>query len=585
MSSDPPVLAILGGGQLGQMLALAGIPLGVSVRSLDPVAGAPAAAVSTLTVGALDDPDALRATVGGAEIVTFEWEGVPAGPLRALIADGAVLRPSVDALEVSQDRVDEKTTFRRLGIPVADFAPVADAAELAAAVAGIGTPAILKTRRGGYDGKGQAPVDGPDDAPAAFVALADGGPLILERRIPFDRELSIVAARGVDGAVRTWPLVENEHRGGILRTTHAPAVDVDPTLQAAADGHVRAVLEHFDYVGVLTLELFQVGHELLANEMAPRVHNSGHWTIEGALTSQFENHVRAVLGWPLGPTDAPTPSVMINCIGALPEPADVLAVAGAHLHRYGKSLRPGRKVGHVTVTAPDAASSPGASTRSGQCCLPTSAESPAARGGRPVLARILPFVGSARCAALPIPGGSAHPSREPPPCPTAPPSPQPSPWPPPWRPAPSRWPPPSPERRGPSAPTPPSASHPLGPEPRRPRRPPPCPRSTPRRWHSSPSPPRPAPAARRRPAARAPRRRPRRCPRRAGPIRPHRRPRPPSPVAPATPRPTTRPNPTPTTAPSTTTTTAPRFDCRGSDDGLSEAVKHAREAYCHGGDD
>ena len=351
--SDAPVLAILGGGQLGQMLALAAVPLGVRVRSLDPVAGAPADAVSALTVGALDDLDALRTTVEGADVVTYEWEGVPAGPLRTLAADGCVVRPSVDALEVSQDRVEEKTTFRSLGIPVADFAPVADPTELVAAVAEVGTPAILKTRRGGYDGKGQARVDEPGDAPDAFAELAGGGALVLERRIAFDRELSIIAVRGTDGSVRTWPLVENEHRDGILRTSDAPAV-VDPDLQATADAQVRAVLEHFDYVGVLTLELFQVGDRLLANEMAPRVHNSGHWTIEGSTTSQFENHVRAVLGWPLGPTDAPTPSVMINCIGALPDPVAILAIPGAHLHRYGKSIRPGRKVGHVTVTAPDA---------------------------------------------------------------------------------------------------------------------------------------------------------------------------------------------------------------------------------------
>jgi 5-(carboxyamino)imidazole ribonucleotide synthase len=350
-----PTLAILGGGQLGRMLALSAIPLGVTVRSLDPVAAAPAGAVGALTVGPLDDLDALCATIDGADVVTFEWEGVPATPLRTLVADGAVVRPSVDALEVSQDRLDEKTTFRALGIPVADFTSVDGPADLDAAVGTVGTPAILKTRRGGYDGKGQASIDTPEAAAAAGTALQDRGPLILERRIAFDREVSIIAVRALDGAVRTWSLVENEHRDGILRTSRAPAPDVNDALQARADGYVRAVLEHFEYVGVLTLELFQVGDELLANEMAPRVHNSGHWTIEGARTSQFENHVRAVLGWPLGPTDAPTPSAMINCIGALPDPARVLAVAGAHLHRYGKEPRPGRKVGHVTVTAPDAA--------------------------------------------------------------------------------------------------------------------------------------------------------------------------------------------------------------------------------------
>jgi 5-(carboxyamino)imidazole ribonucleotide synthase len=348
-------LAILGGGQLGRMLALAAVPLGVAVSSLDPVAAAPAGAVSALTVGALDDPDAVRAAIDGASVVTYEWEGVPAGPLRELVAAGRMIRPSVDALEVSQDRLAEKSTFRDLGIPVADFAPVDDAAALGPAMAAVGTPAILKTRRGGYDGKGQAVIDEPTGGPAAAAALADGGPLILEHRIAFQRELSIIAVRSVDGDVRTWPLVENEHRAGILRTSRAPAPDVDTDLQATADGYVGAVLERFDYVGVLTLELFQVGRDLLVNEMAPRVHNSGHWTIEGARTSQFENHVRAVLGWPLGPTDAPGPSVMINCIGALPDPSAVLAVPGAHLHRYAKTPRPGRKVGHVTVTAADAA--------------------------------------------------------------------------------------------------------------------------------------------------------------------------------------------------------------------------------------
>ena len=351
MSDAQPTLAILGGGQLGRMLGLSAVPLGVKVRSLDPVDGAPASAIGDLVVGPLDDPDALRTTTAGADVVTFEWEGVPAAPLRALVAEGAVLRPPADALEVSQDRVDEKTTFRALGIPVADFAPVGDAAGLEDALQRIGAPAILKTRRGGYDGKGQATIASPADAPGAWDELRAGGPLILERRVAFGRELSIIAVRGTDGEIRTWPLVENEHRDGILRTSHAPAPDVDAALQARADGHVRAVLEHFDYVGVLTLELFQVGDDLLANEMAPRVHNSGHWTIEGARTSQFENHVRAVLGWPLGPTDAPGPSVMINCIGALPEPAAVLAIPGAHLHRYGKAPRPGRKVGHVTITA------------------------------------------------------------------------------------------------------------------------------------------------------------------------------------------------------------------------------------------
>jgi len=344
-------LAILGGGQLGRMLALAAIPLGVEVRTLDPVAGAPAATVSTLTVGALDDLAALRKATAGADVVTYEWEGVPAGPVRALVAEGHAVHPSPDALEVSQDRVDEKTTFRALDIPVAEFEAVDDRTGLDRALERIGRPAILKTRRGGYDGKGQAVITTTADAERAWGELAAGAPLILEAMVPFDRELSILAARAVDGEVRTWPLVENDHRDGILRVSRAPAAGVDAQLQALADAYVRAVLERFDYVGVLTVELFQCGDNLLANEMAPRVHNSGHWTIEGSRTSQFENHVRAVMGWPLGDTASVGPAAMVNCIGVLPEPAAVLAVPGASLHRYGKAPRPGRKVGHVTVVA------------------------------------------------------------------------------------------------------------------------------------------------------------------------------------------------------------------------------------------
>ncbi len=337
------------------MLALAAVALGVEVRTLDPATGAPAGAASTLVVGDLDDVDAARATAAGTEVVTYEWEGVPASTVRALAADGFVVRPSIEALAVSQDRMLEKTAFTELGIPVADFAPVESEADLAGATRDVGMPAILKTRRGGYDGKGQYGVDDPADVPAAFAALTGGTPLILERRVPFERELSILAVRGADGDLRTWPLTANEHRDGILRTSTAPAPGVTPALQRTADDYVRALVEHFDYVGVVALELFQVGDTLLANEMAPRVHNSGHWTIEGAVTSQFENHVRAVLGWPLGDTTLRAPSVMRNCIGALPDPAAVLQIPGVHLHRYGKSLRPGRKVGHVTVTGPDAA--------------------------------------------------------------------------------------------------------------------------------------------------------------------------------------------------------------------------------------
>jgi 5-(carboxyamino)imidazole ribonucleotide synthase len=271
-----------------------------------------------------------------------------------LEAVGHTVHPSTAALEVSQDRLSEKTTFRELGIPVPEFAPVDDLEDLRKRAEEIGLPAVLKTRRGGYDGKGQVVLRDPDDIDSGFATRRDGGPLILEAMVPFDRELSVIAVRSADGEVRCWPLAENVHEDGILRRSTAPAPDLAPALQQTAEGYTRALLERFDYVGVLALELFQVGDGLLANEMAPRVHNSGHWTIEGAVTSQFENHLRAILGWPLGATDARGATVMVNLIGELPDPSAVLAVDGAHLHLYAKAPRPGRKVGHITITAADA---------------------------------------------------------------------------------------------------------------------------------------------------------------------------------------------------------------------------------------
>jgi 5-(carboxyamino)imidazole ribonucleotide synthase len=210
---------------------------------------------------------------------------------------------------------------------------------------------VLKTRRGGYDGKGQHVLREAADLDVAWTELGDAGPLILETLVPFDRELSVIAVRGLDGEVACWPLVENRHELGILRLSRAPASGVDDALQARAEQLASRLLDDLEHVGVLTVELFQVGDTLLANEIAPRVHNSGHWTIEGAVTSQFENHLRAILGWPLGDTAARGPSVMLNCIGLLPDRDAILAVPGAHFHDYGKAPRTGRKVGHVTVTA------------------------------------------------------------------------------------------------------------------------------------------------------------------------------------------------------------------------------------------
>jgi 5-(carboxyamino)imidazole ribonucleotide synthase len=336
------------------MLGLAGIPLDVECAFLDPSPAAPASAIGRLVVGALDDREALLDVASGAEVVTYEWEGVPAPAARGLEDAGHRVDPSTAALEVSQDRLAEKTTFRDLGIDVPQFADVPTAGALHAAIDAVGLPAVLKTRRGGYDGKGQVVLRTTSELDAAWDALGASAPLILEQHVPFDRELSILVVRARDGDTRFWPLVENAHRDGILRTSRAPAPGLDPSTQAAAEALVTKLLEQLSYVGVLALELFQVGPRLLANEIAPRVHNSGHWTIEGSTTSQFENHLRAVLGLPLGATDARGVSAMLNCIGELPDPATVLAVDGTHLHLYGKEPRPGRKLGHVTVTAADA---------------------------------------------------------------------------------------------------------------------------------------------------------------------------------------------------------------------------------------
>jgi 5-(carboxyamino)imidazole ribonucleotide synthase len=258
------------------------------------------------------------------------------------------VRPDPRALDVAQDRLTEKETFGQLGIGVPEFAPVDDRAALDATVERIGLPAVLKTRRGGYDGKGQHVLSGPANVDAAWDALGSV-PLILEQRIPFRRELSVLAVRGLDGETRCYPLVENEHRGGILRVSRAPAPGLTPELQAAGESIASKLLDDLGYVGVLAVELFDHEGALLANEIAPRVHNSGHWTIEGAETSQFENHLRAILGLPLGSTEARGHSVMVNCIGTMPDPEAVAAITGAHLHDYEKEPRPGRKLGHITA--------------------------------------------------------------------------------------------------------------------------------------------------------------------------------------------------------------------------------------------
>jgi 5-(carboxyamino)imidazole ribonucleotide synthase len=346
-------LGILGGGQLGRMLALAGVPLGVRCRVLEPAADPPAAAVAEHVAGEFEDYQALYHFRDGLDVVTYEFENVPIGSARWL-ADRVPVFPSPDALAVAQDRFAEKTFFAHHGIPTQPFAAVGSRDEFDAALRRVGLPAVLKTRRFGYDGKGQMVLRTPAEAEQAWGVLG-GRPLILEGFVPFDRELSVLAVRGRDGGCAFYPLVENLHRDGILRLSVAPAPRLTPALQAQAEGHARRALEVLGYVGVLAIEFFEVAGRLLANEMAPRVHNSGHWTIEGAECSQFENHLRAVLGRPLGSSAAVGCSAMVNLIGALPPAGSLLAVPGTHLHLYGKAPRPRRKLGHVTVCATDAA--------------------------------------------------------------------------------------------------------------------------------------------------------------------------------------------------------------------------------------
>ena len=322
------LVACIGGGQLGRMLGLAGLPLGLDFRFLDPAPDACARAVGELVVAEYGDPEGLERLAVGSDVITYEFENVPVEA-----AGGVGALPGVVALEHGQDRLREKQLFRSLGIPTARFGSLEET----------GVPAIVKTRRLGYDGKGQRRVAAPEQ-------LADGE--LAEEVVAFERELSIIGVRGRDGDTRFWPVGENLHRDGILRVTRAPAPNAP---QHEAEAICAALLDALDYVGVLAVELFEVDSGVLANEFAPRVHNTGHWTIDGAPTSQFENHVRAILGLPLGATTPAAPCVMVNLVGRLPSLAELTALPGARVHLYGKEPRPGRKVGHVTLVDPDEA--------------------------------------------------------------------------------------------------------------------------------------------------------------------------------------------------------------------------------------
>ena len=345
-------IGILGGGQLARMMALAGAPLGLRFLVMDSAADACAAQFVPLLGADYRDDAALAEFARRVDVVTFDFENVPAESAQWL-AERVPVFPSPRALAVAQDRLAEKSLFRELGIGVPAFAAVDTRAQLDQAAQQVGIPAILKTRRLGYDGKGQFRIKTLSDLDAAWAALgaqAERGGLILEAFVPFDREVSVVAVRGRDGEFRTYPLTENWHDHGVLSASLAPAA-VDAALTADAIAAARRVAESLDYVGVFALELFVCAGQLLANEIAPRVHNSGHWSIEGAVVSQFENHLRAVLGLPLGSTAARGLACMLNWIGELPDLRVLLTEPGGHWHDYGKSPRDGRKVGHATLVA------------------------------------------------------------------------------------------------------------------------------------------------------------------------------------------------------------------------------------------
>lgn len=344
-------VGIVGAGQLGRMLALAGYPLGLDFLFLDPAADAPAGRVAPVLHGAFTDAQLLAELSQRSEVLTFDWENISVDALRALKGDTRIA-PPIPALATAQDRVSEKKLFERLKIPTTRWMAVSSRAQLTRAIREIGLPAVIKTRRLGYDGKGQAVVRTQEDAEQAWEQLGTA-PLLYEELIPFDCEVSIIGARSRRAEVAVYPLNGNVHSQGILRLTRAPFGP--PRWQRLAADYLERVLTHFRYTGILTIEFFVRGGKLIANEMAPRVHNSGHWTIEGAVTSQFENHLRAILDLPLGSTRPRGFSAMLNLIGTMPAREGLLAGGELHLHDYGKQPRPGRKLGHCTLVEGSAA--------------------------------------------------------------------------------------------------------------------------------------------------------------------------------------------------------------------------------------
>lgn len=350
--SSGSTIGILGGGQLGRMLAVAASRLGLKAHVFEPAANPPAADVAhRITTASYDDVEALRAFALSVDVVTYEFENIPTSALD-LIESLRPIRPGRQVLATSQDRVAEKSFLNDLGLATAPWAAVGSMADLEAAIARIGTPAILKTTRLGYDGKGQARIMTPEDAPAALAAM-NGADAVLEGFVNFSAEVSVIAARGLDGQVSAFDPGENVHRDGILHTTTVPA-RLSPARRSDAVLLAARILGALDYVGVMGVELFVTPEGLLVNEIAPRVHNSGHWTQDGCIVSQFENHIRAIAGWPLGSTERHSNAVMTNLIGAEADDwAALAAEPGARLHLYGKAeSRPGRKMGHVNRITP-----------------------------------------------------------------------------------------------------------------------------------------------------------------------------------------------------------------------------------------
>ena len=337
-------LLILGGGQLARMLALSAVPLGIECKVVDCEPQGCAAEVADFYCRDWLQEGALADLLAWADVVTYESESIPV-PLLERIAAQVPLYPPVRAQRLCGDRLIEKRTLSSLGIAVAPHREVSSFAELEQAVAELGAPSILKWRTQGYDGKGQWRLDGNSDL-AAIWRAAEARPSILEAMVPFSREVSLLAARSRSGDLICYPLTENVHRQGILHSSQPLAAD---PLQAQAEQYAHTLLPALEYVGVLAIEFFVHEGRLIANEVAPRVHNSGHWTLEGAQTSQFANHLRAVTGLPLGSARLLSPTAMLNLIGSVPDSQQLLALPDAHLHLYGKSPKPGRKLGHLTL--------------------------------------------------------------------------------------------------------------------------------------------------------------------------------------------------------------------------------------------